>query len=122
VHRHPFISSREVMSKQVNVIVAKIFPEFLSKNFNNNHYYTSGCTIYQSIFSIRGNSNFFDIILDYISSRNSGVCGFLRLVCINYFFTLVFTILVRKNYFFVLHALFVAYEITVLPLKISWND
>ena len=28
----------------------------------------------------------------------------------------------RENYFFVLHALFVAYEITVLPLKISWND
>lgn len=41
LHRHPFISSREVMSKQVNVIVVKIFPEFLSKNFYNNHYYTS---------------------------------------------------------------------------------
>ena len=41
VHRHPFISSREVVSKQVSVIVLKIFSDYLSKNFNNNNYYSS---------------------------------------------------------------------------------
>ena len=40
VHRHPFISSREVVSKQVSVIVLKIFSDYLSKNFNNNNYYS----------------------------------------------------------------------------------
>jgi hypothetical protein len=54
--------------------------------------------------------------------------GCVAIHCLSYlcfFFSLVFRvfrIIVRKNYFFVLYALSVPYEITVLPLKTAWDS
>ncbi len=49
VHRHPSISSRKSREKNRNGIVEKN-SKFLSKNFNNNNYYSITFLKFQSIF------------------------------------------------------------------------
>ena len=77
---------------------------------------------YQSIFPIKGNTFLFLKYYIIFPVEIMGCVATPSFSLLMLFFLIAFRIIVRQNYFFVLYALSVPYEITVLPLKITWDS